>query len=273
VLLDQKRIEEAFRLLEAGKESFRSLEAKLGVPKSTLQRWYTMWLEKRIEERRKALTEIEGKISKLSSELSELESRFNRKRGLLEEKYKAEKASLEKEISALKREAAKVKSVFEAQGFTFEEGLKILGEVKSLRDEKESLKGQIAKLRAEIPSLESHVKHARLTVLQLEKGRESLQNAISSLSLTYRGYLWWLQSEKPKIEQQKTQLENTIKSLKEHKARLESEITMLQTEMGELMKNVKELEEAKKALTAVLEAEKEKTNELLRKARSWPIKS
>ena len=159
-----------------------------------------MWLEKRIEERRKALTEIEGKISKLSSEFSELERKFNHKRGLLEEKYKAEKASLEKEVSALKEEAIRVKSVFEAQGFTFEEGLKILGEVKSLRDEKITLKGQIAKLRAEIPSLENHVKHARLTVLQLEKEKWSLQQAISSLSLTYRGYLWWLQSEKPKID-------------------------------------------------------------------------
>jgi vacuolar-type H+-ATPase subunit E/Vma4 len=37
--------------------------------------------------------------------------------------------------------------------------------------------------------------------------------------------------------------------------------------MGELMRNVKELEETKKALTAILEADKEKANELLRKAR------
>ncbi|MEM1540933.1 MAG: hypothetical protein QXJ07_06115 [Candidatus Bathyarchaeia archaeon] len=38
MLVSQEKLEEAFRLLDEGKTSFRDLESKLGVPKSTLQR-------------------------------------------------------------------------------------------------------------------------------------------------------------------------------------------------------------------------------------------
>ena len=127
MLLDQKRIEEAFRLLEGGKESFRSLEAKLGIPKSTLQRWYSLWLEKRVEERKKVIAELEQRISELRKELNELENKKKNLEGGIEE----------------------LKKVFERQGIPLEEGMKMLREVKDLREERNLLEDSIAKLKRE----------------------------------------------------------------------------------------------------------------------------
>ena len=125
--MDQKRIEEAFRLLEVGKESFRSLEAKLGIPKSTLQRWYSLWLEKRVEERKKVIAELEQRISELRKELNELENKKKNLEGGIEE----------------------LKKVFERQGIPLEEGMKMLREVKDLREEMNLLEDSIAKLKRE----------------------------------------------------------------------------------------------------------------------------
>jgi len=88
-LIDQKKLEEAFQLLEEGKETFRSLEGKLGVSRSTLNGWYLSRLEGKIEERRKTLAEIEAKIKELEG---------------FEREYAAKKASLEQKIKSLKEE-------------------------------------------------------------------------------------------------------------------------------------------------------------------------
>ena len=58
-VIDPEKLEEAFKLLDSGKESLRSLSSKLGIPKSTLQYWYNLRLEEKIEKRKKKLAELE----------------------------------------------------------------------------------------------------------------------------------------------------------------------------------------------------------------------
>ncbi|MEM3549436.1 MAG: hypothetical protein QXJ23_10585, partial [Thermofilum sp.] len=88
-MVDQEELEKAFRLLDEGKTSFRDLESKLCIPKSTLQRWYAKRLEKGIEERRKTLADLEQKISKLQIEFNTLKNKYEQKHRVLTEEYRA----------------------------------------------------------------------------------------------------------------------------------------------------------------------------------------
>jgi len=270
VLADQKKLEEAFRLLEAGKESFRSLEAKLGFSKSTLHRWYFSRLEKRVEERKKELVEVEGKISNLMLEFSKLEGKYKEKNRLLEEDYSKRKVGLEEEIAKLKGETEAVKAQFEKQGLVWVDGVKILKETCDLRSEKELLQGEISNLKAEAEGWREKVKQERLIASQLEIERKRLNGAVSGLSSTYRYYLGWIQYQAPNIERYKAQLEKL-------KAELEGEVKQktgivgkLQSQIGELELEINRLEDARKATALAFEAEKtrvkEETDELLRKA-------
>ncbi|MDW8023112.1 MAG: hypothetical protein RMJ15_05185 [Nitrososphaerota archaeon] len=258
-MVDQKRLEEAFRLLDAGKESLRSLEAKLGVSKSTLQRWYISWLDKRVEERKKALTEVEDKISKLTLEFNKLERKYDEKNRILEEAYRKKKAHLEEEIAKLRREAETIKAIFERQKLSWEEGMNILKDAASLR-------GMVIRLRSEASSLEDLVKQTRLSISELEKRRENLSEVVSALSSTYSSYMNWLQTEAPRLERLKKQLSNDIKGLNVQKTSLENEIAKLK---GEL-KRLKQEEEARKALILALVKEeakvKKETDGLMREA-------
>lgn len=236
MLVDQKKLEEAFRLLDAGRESLRSLEAKLGVSKSTLQRWYISWLDKRVEERKKALKIVEDKISRLTLEFNKLESKYDEKNKLLEEAYRKKKANLEEEIAKLRRGAENIKAAFERQHLSLEEGLNILKDAASLR-------GTVAKLRNEASSLDGLVKKSRLSLSQLEERRENLSRVVSALSSTYSSYMNWLQTEAPKLERLKIQLTNDIRGLNTQKTGLENEITKLKEEL----KRLKQEEEARKA--------------------------
>jgi hypothetical protein len=60
MLLSTEELEEAFTKVIEGKESFRSLEAKLHIPKSTLHRYYLSWLSKRVEELESRYRSLEG---------------------------------------------------------------------------------------------------------------------------------------------------------------------------------------------------------------------
>ncbi|MGQ9460041.1 MAG: hypothetical protein ACUVRA_02250 [Candidatus Bathyarchaeaceae archaeon] len=110
--------------MDEGKESFRSLEAKLGISKSTLQRWYIKRLEDKIEERGKILADLEQRILKRNTEFGTLESRYAQKNKHLEEEYRkkksvlesdylAKKSAYEEELERIKREMSEVKAAFE----------------------------------------------------------------------------------------------------------------------------------------------------------------
>lgn len=259
MLVDHKKLEEAFRLLDGGKESFRSLEAKLGVSKSTLQRWYISWLDKRVEERKRILAEVEGKISKLTLEFNKLERKYDEKNRILEENCRKKKAVLEEEIAKLKREAETIKATFERQNLSWEEGMNMLKDALSLRD-------MVARLRDEATCLEGLVKQTRLSQSELEKRRENLGKVVSALSSTYLSYMNWLQTQAPRLEQLKRQLSNDIKGLNMQKTELENEISKLKEEL----KKLKQEEEARKALILALADEearvKTETDRLINEA-------
>jgi len=161
-LVDREKLEEAFKLLDSGRENLRSLKAKLGIPKSTLCCWYGLRLEERVEERKKVIAELEQRISELRKELNELENKKN----------------LEGGIEGLKK-------VFERQGIPLEEGMKMLREVKDLREERNLLEDSIAKLKRETSEWGERAEQACLSALQLESRRKRLEKIVSGLSSAY----------------------------------------------------------------------------------------
>jgi len=147
MLESRKKLEEAFRLLNEGKTSFRDLESKLGVPKSTLHRWYVKWLKSRIEERRRALADLEQKISRLQMEFNTLKNEYEEKSRVLEEEHSKRRKSLEGEIERLKRDYETIKASFERQGISWDEGLAIVANVVPLKNEREILRGEVERLK------------------------------------------------------------------------------------------------------------------------------
>jgi len=246
-LIDQKKLEEAFQLLEEGKETFRSLEGKLGVSRSTLNRWYLSKLEAKIEERKKALMELEGKFSKLQADFNDLEKKYNEKRRLLDEEYATKKASLEQKIESLKKEVEAVGMIFEAQGINFEEGVKIVKEVADLKAEKSKMESYISKLKEEASTWKKLAEKSRLKILRAEEESRGLANAVSSLSRAYYGYLIWLRHYAPLLENYKQQLLRNIKSLEARKASLEAQTSQILDEGCEAVKRLEEEIRLKKA--------------------------
>ena len=149
VFIEQGKLEEAFKPLDSGRESLRSLGAKLGIPKSTLCYWYGLRLEGRVEERKKVIAELEQRILKLHRELSGLESRYKERSRLLEEEYQKKRAGLEGEIERLRKEADIIKASFEAYGIGWREGVELLKQVRDLREERESLAKEVARLKSD----------------------------------------------------------------------------------------------------------------------------
>lgn len=245
VLVDQEELEKAFRLLDEGKTSFRDLESKLGVPKSTLQRWYAKRLDKGIEKRRKILADLEKKFSRLQMEFNTLKNKFEQKHRVLMEEYRERKAGLEGEIERLKRDSEILKAAFGKQGISWDEGLAIVANISSLRHEQEKLKGEVSKLKIEASSCQYRLKKIKFNIQKLQEGELKLQKAISTLRAAYRSYINWFKTEMPKLEQQKGQLQQSIKTLEDQKLKLIEEIAELQKEKADAEVYLKALEVAK----------------------------
>lgn len=125
MLIEREKLEEAFQALEAGSESFRSLAAKLGVSKSTLQRRY--------------VERLKIKISELKQEIVVLEKA---------------KARLEAEVAKLKGDAQALREEFERRNISVEEGIEIVREVRDLKSQRKKLTEEIEKIKIEAQELQ-----------------------------------------------------------------------------------------------------------------------
>jgi|GEM_PF-1590202 len=264
-LIDQEKLEEAFKLLDSGRESFRSLEAKLGIPKSTLCLWYAQRLEEKVEERKKIAEELEQKILKLHTELSGLESKYKERGKLLAEEYQKKKADLEGEIERLRKEADTIKASFEAQGLSFEEGVKILKQIQDLREEKESLAKEVAQLKSEHSYWQKRISIMRSDYSILEKDLAEKYEELDRLSYLIASARRSLYATKEEVRKL-TPLRLEVERLKNQIKDLESEIAAKKTEL-------EGLEESKRILTTFIESEmvkaKEEADRIIENARRF----
>ncbi|MEM3566838.1 MAG: hypothetical protein QXK18_08245, partial [Candidatus Bathyarchaeia archaeon] len=232
--------------------------AKLGVPKSTLQRWYAKRLERRIEERRKTLADLEQKISKLQMEFNTLKNKYEQKHRVLTEEYRARKAKLEGEIERLKRDSEAIRAAFERQGISWNEGLAIVANTSSLRNEQEKLKGEISKLKMEASSCQNMLNQVKLNIQRLQEDELKLKKAVSTMRATYRSYTNWFKTEAPKLEQCKSQLQQSIKALENQKLKITKEIAELQQVKAQSQSSLKALEAEKaKAVEEIAKLKRE----------------
>jgi len=253
VLIDPEKLEEAFKLLDSGRESLRSLRAKLGVSKSTLCYWYALRLEKKVEERKKVIAELEQRILKLRTELSGLESKYKERSRLFEEDYQKKRAGLEGEIERLRKEADTIKASFEAYGIGWREGVELLKQVRDLREERENLAKEVARLKSDHSYWRKMVNTLKSDYSMLEKilnkkygELDRLNSEIGFASTTLHA----IKEEERKLVPLMAEVEKLKNTLKE----LESEIAVKKTE-------VEELEERKRVITASIESEKAKAKE------------
>lgn len=278
VSVEWGKVREVLGLIEDGKLSYATAGKRLGVGKATVYRWHLKKLEGELGEAGEKLKALKQKEEELRRDFEGLEGKYRERREALEGDYEKRRSALEEEIETLKKEAEAIESSFKARGLSLKEGIKLLGEAASLRDEQEALKAEISKRKAEVLSWEGKAKQTRLSLLQLEKEREGLREAVSSLGSTYYSYMDWLQTEAPRMERYKAQLEGSVRNLEVRKAELEKEVSCAQDIVGKLEMEadqkwnaINELEERRKVVTATLEAEKakikEETEELVRRAR------
>ncbi|MCR8454631.1 MAG: hypothetical protein NDP13_06565 [Crenarchaeota archaeon] len=243
-------------MLNEGKASFRDLESRLGIPKSTLQRWYAKRLEKIIEERKKELIDLEQKISKLQMEFSSLKKKYEEKIRVLEEEYSKKRKSLEE-----------IKAFFEKQGISLDEGLKILSSVVSLKKEHEILRDKVERLKNEASSRENRIKILRNDEMMYYGIISRLQAEISRLQAEYNSWVYWQQNELPELEKTKSQLQNSIKMLEDKKLGLMAEIDELENTKAKLQKSIKALEDAKAVLMIEIDERKKEAEDHAKRIR------
>ncbi|MEM4862989.1 MAG: hypothetical protein QW706_07435 [Candidatus Nezhaarchaeales archaeon] len=235
-MLSREELEEAFKLLDEGKTSFRDLESKLGVPKSTLHKWYLKRLERRIEERRRELADLEQKVSKLQMEFNTLKERYEQQHRALTEEYRKRRAELEGEIERLRRDSEAIRAAFERQGISWDEGVAIVVNVASLKEENEKLRAENEKLRAEASRLQ-------LLNKELKDYYEVLYREVVRIQSIYNSWVYWRQNELPKLEKAKSQLQQSIKALEDQKLKLTEEIDELQRAKAQLQASLNALKD------------------------------
>lgn len=222
----RRKVEEATRLIDIGKESYGSVAKRFGVGKATVYRWHIDRLTRELEERRRNLKEVEGQLRQLRLDFNSLEGKYREKKESLEEEYKKRKSALEGEIAKLRKEVEIIsqqretmKYVFERRGLTWKHGLALLKKVVVLRAEEARchvmIKGltQIANgKKKEIGEIEPTLKRLKLRVAEE-------QESLSKLSKARFECESWLQIELPVLQQQKQKLMtevNALESMKKH---------------------------------------------------------
>jgi len=180
-MIDREDLERAYRLLDEGRASFRDLESKLGIPKSTLHRWYIKRLDERIEERRRVLADLEQSLSKLREE-----------------------------YFALKREVDAIEATFKLQGITLKEAVKIVKNIRDLRAERDSLKNEVARLKVELAGWRDRLNKLKSRLSALEGDEKMLIETLSE----YYSQLDYYQRLLPQLKQEERQLRASIKALR-----------------------------------------------------------
>jgi transposase-like protein len=123
-------LEESFKLIDEGKESIRSLAKKLGIPKSTLHRWYKKWKEgksiKRTDEIEKKIEETVFNVAKKPLEEfieKTLKPMLDSKLKLIEDELTSVKKRVEQaevEEGEIEIEGTKIRRVVELSPITLQ---------------------------------------------------------------------------------------------------------------------------------------------------------
>ncbi|MEM4976986.1 MAG: hypothetical protein QXT64_06665, partial [Desulfurococcaceae archaeon] len=177
-------------------------------------------LERRIEERRRELADLEQKVSKLQMEFNTLKERYEQQHRALTEEYRKRRAELEGEIERLRRDSEAIRAAFERQGISWDEGVAIVVNVASLKEENEKLRAEASRLQ--------------LLNKELKDYYEVLYREVVRIQSIYNSWVYWRQNELPKLEKAKSQLQQSIKALEDQKLKLTEEIDELQRAKAQL---------------------------------------
>lgn len=252
----RKEIGKATRLIDTGRESYVSLSKKFNVEMKTIYVIHHEWLA------REELRDLEEEIRNRKEERARLEGDFQK---------------LRSEIKGLKQEAAMIKEVFKAQGLNWDEGVKMIVDVRDLRAERVKLTGELTKVKTSLKKEETKLSVVKRITKSQQRSRETLRRDISKMSDRYYSYKNWLDYNAPKIWQYHLKLKETTKKIEEEKRRREIELSQLQEKLKrleateeELSTNVKNLEtteeKTKEAYRKMIEDAKLKRDELLKEA-------
>jgi len=184
------------------------------------------------------------------SETKKLEAKMVR----LEAEYKEKRSTREGEIEKLNREKALIKSLLEAQGLGWDEGIQILKDTKDLREEKASVKDEIAKHAINLSNWEKDAKNLRLTINRLKAQLLDLRQCIEREKVGFDLLLKDILSAQDRlyaIQAERRNLFETVKAYKdiivvhEQKERIAS----LQAEIRNLTAETQRLSAAEYFLT------------------------
>ncbi|MEM4851297.1 MAG: hypothetical protein QXT15_04080, partial [Desulfurococcaceae archaeon] len=191
-------------------------------------------LERRIEERRKELADLEQKVSRLQMEFNTLKDKYEQQHRALTEEYRKRRdrkrrAELEGEIERLKRDSEVIRAAFERQGLSWDEGVTIVANVASLKKENEKLKAEASRLQ--------------LLNKELKDNYEMFYREAVRIQSIYNSWVYWQQNDLPKLEKTKSQLQQSIKALEDQKLKLTEEIDELQQAKAQLQASLNALKD------------------------------
>ncbi|MEM1540934.1 MAG: hypothetical protein QXW82_07570 [Candidatus Bathyarchaeia archaeon] len=178
-------------------------------------------------------------------EFNTLKNKYEQQHRVLTEEYKKRKAILEGEIERLKRDSEAIRAAFERQGLSWDEGVAIVAEIASLREESERLKGEASMLKMEASRSQNKISQLKLNIQRLLEAEQKLQKSVSNLRWKCSSYMEWFKTEAPKLEQYKSQLQQSIKTLEDQKLKLTEEIAKLQQLKAQSQVSLKALEDEK----------------------------
>lgn len=260
---------------------------RIGVEPSSVEDWVRMckrlslpaYPVERFVESALRLRELEEETGRGYSELVQSFQEAQIGVAELEEDRRKKREEIEKEIQGLKREREKVKAMFEDQGLTWNEGVKMLKDIADLRGELEKLKGEKAAAKDRLEQERENVETTRCQVSSVRRRKLRLEAEVFELSRIYQRYRDWYNREAPqmdeyestllrsvhRLEEQKRELEETNSQIQERSQRLKDEVKQLKVEIWEKERKVKELEEAEKKTKEILKGEIEEGRRKLRK--------
>lgn len=259
--VDWGKVEEALKLIEAGKESYGSAGKRLGVGKTTLYRWHVKKLKKELEEAKGELAAFERKREKLQADLEGLEERYRRKNEELQKEHEERKQRLKAEIDALIQQREMVKEAFERMGVTWEQGVQIVKDVGDLRGETSKLQRDLTRLRREVSRWEERAKKARSSFLQLEMQLSNLRGAVrekeaelsylTNQAISAAGKLYAIEAEKRRLSETVKAFKEIIfvHELEDRKASLQAEVDRLTERLWKLAEELEQLRVNKETLT------------------------
>ena len=152
----RKRIEEDTILIDRGQETYSGLAKRYNVKAGDIFVIHQQKLRRMRGER--AENELEALEEKIEKRRKELEA--------LDDDYGEKKALLEEEINKLQRQKRRIEEIFKSQGLGWTDGLHLISEISSLREEKKRLNMDLV---SEISSLGEEKKRLNVDLAILRR--------------------------------------------------------------------------------------------------------